>query len=357
MIEVKLDRVKKRFSSVLAVDGVSFTAPAGEFLTLVGPSGCGKTTVLRLIAGFERPDAGDILFSGKSVLALPPERRRVGMVFQNYALLPHMTVAANVAYGLRFRDGVDKRARVRELLELVDLVGLEERSPAELSAGQRQRAALARTLAPEPQLLLLDEPLSALDAKLRERLRLEIKRLQRQLKITTIYVTHDQEEALAISDRVAVMNSGRIEQLGAAQEVYSRPATEFVASFIGRGNLLAGSISRISAGVLGVLLLPNGPQIEIATDRATDHALGEEVKLLIRPEQIRLGQALENRLRGRVRGQEFLGDAFWAYLDCAGDELRVKLPPGMPLLGEGDELEVSFSPLDCYLLPPATRPD
>lgn len=352
MVEVKLERVSKRFGSVLAVDSASFTAPSGEFLTLVGPSGCGKTTVLRLIAGFEKPDAGDILFSGKSILALPPESRRVGMVFQNYALFPHMSVAENVAYGLRFRRGGDKRGRVRELLALVDLAGLEKRSPAELSAGQRQRAALARTLAPEPQLLLLDEPLSALDAKLRERLRLEIKRLQRQLKITTIYVTHDQEEALAISDRVAVMNSGRVEQLGTAQEVYTRPATEFVASFIGRGNLLSGVIARVRDGEIGVRLGPDGPEIAVAVERLPERLIGEQVRLLVRPELIRLGNSLENKLHGRLRGTEFLGDALWAFLDCPGTELRLKLPPGAAELKEGQEVEVSFSPLDCYLVPP-----
>ncbi|MCR4404458.1 MAG: ABC transporter ATP-binding protein [Candidatus Acetothermia bacterium] len=355
MVEVRLARVRKSFNSVLAVDDVSFTVAEGEFLALVGPSGCGKTTILRLIAGFERPDAGDILFSGRSVLALPAERRRVGMVFQNYALFPHMTVAGNVGYGLRFRPGSDRRARVAELLRLVDLAGLEDRSPAELSAGQRQRAALARTLAPEPQLLLLDEPLSALDAKLRERLRLEIRRLQRQLRITTIYVTHDQEEALAISDRVAVMNSGRIEQLGTPQEVYARPATAFVASFIGRGNLLSGEISEIESGKLVVRLLPQGPAVAVAAEATADCLPGEQVKFLIRPERIKLGAGLANRLRGRLKGVEFLGDAIWAYLDCAGNELRVKLAPGDLAVAEGEEVEVSFSPSDCYLLRHAAR--
>lgn len=348
MIQVRLDGVAKWFGPLLAVEGVSFTTEQGEFLTLVGPSGCGKTTLLRLIAGFEEPDAGDILFDNKSVLADPPEARRVGMVFQNYALFPHMSVEGNVAYGLRFRREGDKGKRVRELLQLVDLEGFEKRSPAELSAGERQRAALARALAPEPKLLLLDEPLSALDAKLRERLRLEIKQLQRGLNITTIYVTHDQEEALAISDRVAVMSTGRIEQLGTPWEVYDKPATEFVASFIGHGNLLEGVVTGVEDGRTKARLALEGP--EIAVEAGVGYRQGQEVKLLIRPERIRLDGSLENRLHGRLKGIEFLGDSLWAYLDCDGNELRVKLPPGDLELEEGQELKLSFSPKDCHLI-------
>ena len=357
MVEVRLERVTKRFGEVLAVGDISFTVAEGEFLTLVGPSGCGKTTILRLIAGFERPDAGEILFDNRSVLALPPEARRVGMVFQNYALFPHMSVEQNIAYGLRSHRGIDRKRRVRELLELIDLTGLERRNPAELSAGERQRVALARALAPEPKLLLLDEPLSALDAKLRERLRLEIRRLQRRLGITTIYVTHDQEEALAISDRVAVMSTGWIEQLGTPREVYHRPATEFVASFIGRGNLLAGVVTAAGAGRIQVRLVPEGPEIamvEVEGEGAGEgYHVGQEVKLLIRPERIRLDGSLENRLHGKLGGVEFLGDSWWAYLDCGGAELRVKLPALSPELEEGQELELSFSPGDCHLIAPS----
>jgi len=351
MIQVQLTEISKRFGEILAVKDISFTAEEGEFLTLVGPSGCGKTTILRLIAGFERPDTGDILFDGRSVLKDPPEARRVGMVFQNYALFPHMSVGGNVAYGLRFRRGIDRGERVHELLQLVDLEGLERRDPAELSAGQRQRVALARALAPEPKLLLLDEPLSALDAKLRERLRLEIRRLQRRLKITAIYVTHDQEEALAISDHVAVMSTGRIEQLGTPWEVYYRPATEFVASFIGHGNLLAGVITEVGDKVK-VKLLPEGPEVLVRMER--DYRPGQEVRLLLRPERIQLNGSSENKLHGQLRGVEFLGDALWAYLDCGGDELRVKLPALSPELEEGQELELSFSSQDCHLIIPSS---
>ncbi|MGQ9477089.1 MAG: ABC transporter ATP-binding protein [Candidatus Bipolaricaulia bacterium] len=361
MVEVRLERVTKRFGvarhEVTAVEGASFTVGEGEFLALVGPSGCGKTTILRLIAGFDRPDEGEILFDGRSVLGEPPEARRVGMVFQNYALFPHMTVAGNIAYGLRSWRGQERQRRVKELLELVDLEGLEHRSPGELSAGQRQRAALARALAPEPQLLLLDEPLSALDAKLRERLRLEIRRLQRQLGITTIYVTHDQEEALALADLVAVMNSGKIEQVGSPREVYHRPATEFVASFIGRGNLLEGRVSSVSGERVELELIPSGLRVSLSTDGAFQFQPGQMAKLLIRPERIRLGarpdDSLENKLRGRLKGLEFLGDSSWAYLDLGGQELRVKLEmaPG-PGLVEGQEVELSFASSDCYLIPP-----
>jgi len=349
MVEVRLEGVTKRFGEVLAVEGISFTAREGEFLTLVGPSGCGKTTILRLIAGFEQPDFGEILFDNRSVLALPPEARRVGMVFQNYALFPHMSVAQNIAYGLRFHRGIDRRERVRELLELVDLSSLEGRNPAELSAGERQRVALARALAPEPKLLLLDEPLSALDAKLRERLRYEIKRLQRRVGITTVYVTHDQEEALAISDRVAVMSAGRIEQLGTPLEVYSEPTTEFVAGFIGHGNLLEGVVTAAGGEMVKVRLLPDGPEIAVTTKEGY-HA-GQEVIVLIRPERIRLDSSRENKLRGRLRGMEFLGDSWWAYLDCGSGEVRVKLPALDSGLSEGQELVLSFSPEDLHLIP------
>jgi len=355
MVQVRLERVTKRFGEVLAVENISFTAEEGEFLALVGPSGCGKTTILRLIAGFEQPDEGDILFDGRSVLGEPPEARQVGMVFQNYALFPHMNVEQNIAYGLRFRPGVDRKRRVRELLELVDLVGLERRTPAELSAGERQRAALARALAPEPRVLLLDEPLSALDAKLRERLRLELRRLQRRLKITTIYVTHDQEEALAISDRVAVMSTGRIEQLGTPEEVYHRPTTEFVAQFIGRGNLLAARVEEIFPSMVKLRLAPE-VVVTARSDRLEGLSPGQEVKLLLRPERLRVvgSGATGNRLRGRLRDVEFLGDAIFLHLDWPGGELRVKLPADelRPLPEEGTELELGFAPEDCYIILP-----
>ncbi|MGM0683070.1 MAG: ABC transporter ATP-binding protein, partial [Halobacteriota archaeon] len=240
---VELDGVTKRYGDTAAVDDVSLRVREGEFFTLVGPSGCGKTTTLRLIAGFEEPTAGTVRFFGESVAGVPPEDRDVGVVFQNYALFPHMTVGENVAYGLNFADppgGVTRDERVAELLELVDLPDAADRDPESLSGGQQQRVAMARALAPGPDVLLLDEPMSALDAQLRERLRVQVRTIQSELGITTVYVTHDQEEALAISDRVAVMRDGAPEQIAPPRTVYREPATRFVAEFVGDNNVFAG---------------------------------------------------------------------------------------------------------------------
>ena len=248
-VAVELDGVRKRYGETTAVDGVDLAVREGEFFTLVGPSGCGKTTLLRLVAGFESPTAGTVRFDDADVSGVPPENRDVGVVFQNYALFPHMTVGENVAYGLNFTDppgGISREERVRELLELVDLAGTADRDPDSLSGGQRQRVAMARALAPGPDVLLLDEPMSALDAQLRERLRVQIKAIQRELAITTVYVTHDQEEALAVSDRVAVMRAGATEQVAPPRTVYCRPATRFVAEFVGDNNVFDGTVTEIT---------------------------------------------------------------------------------------------------------------
>jgi thiamine transport system ATP-binding protein len=354
-MRVTVKDVTKRFGTTIALENVSLEVGDGELVALVGPSGCGKTTLLRLIAGFEAPDVGDILFDGRSVLGVPPERRGIGLVFQNYALFPHMTVFQNVAYGLKFRpnpptpfpkreggaplphpfplrlrrgSGRGKRGRgrgrVRELLELVGLSGLEDRMPSELSAGQQQRVALARALAPNPQVLLLDEPLSALDAKLRERLRLEIKKIQRTLKITTVYVTHDQEEALAVADRVAVMSVAHLEQIGTPHEVYNTPATEFVARFIGRGNILPGEL------------------------------VGADAKhVLVRPERIRLNQSADYTLLGKIIAMEFAGDALWLHIDVSGTALIVRAPS--LALREGDVVQLGIDRSDLYILPSDRR--
>ncbi len=345
-MRVTVKDVTKRFGTTIALENVSLDVGDGELVALVGPSGCGKTTLLRLIAGFETPDSGDILFDGRSVLGVPPERRGVGIVFQNYALFPHMTVFQNVAYGLKFvhphhphphplsplRErgagvrGHHPQKRVRELLELVGLSGLEDRMPAELSAGQQQRVALARALAPNPRVLLLDEPLSALDAKLRERLRLEIKKIQRALKITTIYVTHDQEEALAVADRVAVMSVAHLEQIGTPQEVYNAPATEFVARFIGRGNILPGELVGAAAQ-----------------------------RVLVRPERIRLNQSADHTLLGKIIAMEFAGDAVWLHVDVGGTALIVKALSLDQALREGDMVHLGINSSDCYILPSDRR--
>jgi ABC-type Fe3+/spermidine/putrescine transport system ATPase subunit len=240
MNAVELIGVTRRFGDIVAVDALDLEVNDGEFLSLLGPSGCGKTTTLRLIAGFERPDAGEIRIAGKDVARLPPYRRPVNTVFQSYALFPHLSVLDNVAYGLKQRriPRADRRARARELLERVRLPGVEHRRPRELSGGQQQRVALARALVLQPKVLLLDEPLGALDLKVRKELQLQLKAIQNDIGITFVYVTHDQEEALAMSDRVAVMSGGRIEQLGRPQEIYDEPATPFVARFIGETNFI-----------------------------------------------------------------------------------------------------------------------
>src|SRR5918997_5500365 len=238
--EVELRGLTKRFDDVVAVDAIDLHVDAGEFLSLLGPSGCGKTTTLRLIAGFERPDEGAVLIGGEDVVRLPPYRREVNTVFQSYALFPHLRVIDNVAYGLKQRgfSKEERRDRARAMLELVRLPEVETRKPRQLSGGQQQRVALARALVMEPKVLLLDEPLGALDLKVRKQLQIELKRIQERVGITFVYVTHDQEEALAMSDRVAVMNEGRIEQIGTPREIYDAPATQFVADFIGETNFV-----------------------------------------------------------------------------------------------------------------------
>ena len=238
--DIRLEGLVKRYGDVVAVDGIDLHVPPGEFFTMLGPSGCGKTTTLRLIAGFERPDAGAILLDGVDMSRTPPHKRNVNTVFQSYALFPHKSVADNIAFGLRYQkvSKADARRRVDEAMDLVRLQGLGERQPAQLSGGQQQRVALARALVLEPPVLLLDEPLGALDARLRIDLQVELKRIQEQLEVTFIYVTHDQDEALTMSDRVAVMRDGRIEQCAAPQELYEEPETAFVANFLGAANLV-----------------------------------------------------------------------------------------------------------------------
>jgi putative spermidine/putrescine transport system ATP-binding protein len=257
---VRIAGIRKTFGTVVAADGIDLEIAPGEFFTMLGPSGSGKTTLLRMIAGFERPDAGTIELNGADVTHRPPYLRNVNTVFQDYALFPHMTVLENIEYGLRVRKvpRADRRARAERALELVRLSDLGRRRPVQLSGGQRQRVALARAIVNEPEVLLLDEPLGALDLKLRQEMQTELKRIQREVGITFVYVTHDQEEALTMSDRVAVMNSGRIEQLASPTEVYERPATEFVAGFIGVSNLLERDGKRITVRPEKVRILEDG---------------------------------------------------------------------------------------------------
>ena len=286
---IELVGVEKEFTAgghdVRAVEHVDLRIAEGEFFSLLGPSGCGKTTTLRMIAGFEEPTAGQILLHGRDMVGVPPFRRDVNMVFQQYALFPHMDVFENVAFGLR-RKKVDKdeiRRRVAETLALVELEGREKRKPRQLSGGQQQRVALARALVNRPRALLLDEPLGALDLKLRQAMQLELKRIQREVGITFVYVTHDQEEALTMSDRLVVMNAGRIEQLGSPRELYEHPATRFVANFIGTSNILTGRLERKGDGWA---LAGLGPDQRVLVADAAHAGDGQDVELAIRPEKI-----------------------------------------------------------------------
>ncbi|GAA3039318.1 ABC transporter ATP-binding protein [Streptosporangium longisporum] len=285
---IELDGVVKEYVSrgevVQAVGGVTLSIEEGEFFSLLGPSGCGKTTTMRMIAGFEDPSRGTVRLHGQDVTGVPPNRRDVNMVFQSYALFPHMNVWENVAFGLRRKrvPGDEIKRRVGEILEIVDLTGRERRRPRELSGGQQQRVALARALVNRPRALLLDEPLGALDLKLRQAMQIELKRIQREVGITFVYVTHDQSEALTMSDRIAVMNDGAVEQLGAPREIYERPATAFVAGFIGTSNLLSGTVEGLRDG-FAVLRL--GEDDHVLAEGGSFHA-GEPIAITVRPEKI-----------------------------------------------------------------------
>src|SRR2546423_3387303 len=302
--EVELDNVTRRFGDLTAVDAVTLGIRRGEFLTLLGPSGCGKTTLLRMIAGFATPDSGRVRLGGRDVTELPPYRREVTTVFQQYALFPHMNVFANVAFGLQrrrvSRDEIHRR--VREALEMVRLRGLDERTPAELSGGQQQRVALARALVLEPRVLLLDEPLAALDLKLRKQMQLELKGLQRRLGISFIYVTHDQEEALTMSDRIVVMNAGHVEQIGRAEEIYERPVSEFVAGFIGMSNIIEGTVAAVRDGA-SVINIANVP----ITVQGNGVVVGERIRLMVRPEKIKLSATgRDSALHGQIESAVYL---------------------------------------------------
>ncbi len=342
---LRIEALTKRFGETVAVSGLSLELHEGEFLSLLGPSGCGKTTTLRMIAGFERPDSGRIVLSGSDITRLPPQRRKTGMVFQSYALFPHLDVFENVAYGLRSQGvaAAEIRPRVLRALERVDLSGYETRAVQALSGGQQQRVALARAMAPEPPLLLLDEPLSNLDAALRERTRVELRALLKEFGITAVFVTHDQEEAFALSDRIAVLDRGVLRQLGSPEDLYHRPATAFVAAFVGRANFIPAELVRRDGG-RGVCELPGGARWEA---RLQEGASGPEVSAMVRPEALGLfapGDApAGTALRGRVSERRFGGSSTHFRVDAGGaGELLVFA--GRAPFGPGDEVEVAPLP-------------
>ncbi|MGH2406155.1 MAG: ABC transporter ATP-binding protein [bacterium] len=316
--DVELREVSKHFGDVVAVDRVSLQIHRGEFFSLLGPSGCGKTTTLRMIGGFEYPTAGDVLLRGSVVNDVPPYRRATNMVFQHMALFPHLTVFENIAFGLRLRreTGAVIARKVDDALQLVDLPGYAGREIHQLSGGQKQRIAIARALVNEPAVLLLDEPLGALDLKLRLQMQGELKALQHRLGTTFIYVTHDQGEALTMSDRVAVMNAGRVEQIGSSEEIYTRPETRFVAAFIGEANFLDGRV--VGTGPAGVLVQVDGLRVWAAGDGAPE---GTAVTISVRPEHVKLGVAAgdtANRWEGRVQDVTFMGPVVRARVALAG---------------------------------------
>jgi putative spermidine/putrescine transport system ATP-binding protein len=350
MPHLVLNDLRKRFAGNQALDGVSVALEQGELVSMLGPSGCGKTTALRCVAGFLHPDSGTIVIGGDDITGLAPNRRDIGMVFQAYSLFPNMSAAQNVEFGLKVRrKGREERSRrVAELLEIVGLGDAASRYPHELSGGMQQRVALARALAIEPRVLLLDEPLSALDALVRVQLREEIRRVQTQLGITTLYVTHDQEEALSVSDRVAVMKNGRIEQIGVPAEIYGAPATRFVAEFIGTMNRIESTVATSGSVEVGGVRLP--------VDAASGRPAGDAVLLLVRPESLDLsplnGHVPDGSLAGSVTAQTFLGPVTRIRVASdAGPELVATVPSGSAAaFGVGQRVSASFSAASARVL-------
>jgi putative spermidine/putrescine transport system ATP-binding protein len=354
-----IEGVSKAFGDAVALAEIDLGMAAGEFLTILGPSGSGKTTLLKVIAGFEMPDSGRVRVDGSDVTELDPALRNIGMVFQNYALFPHMSVARNVGYPLAMR-GVAKGAmarRVAEALDMVELRDLAERLPRQLSGGQQQRVALARATVFQPRLLLLDEPFGALDRKLREQMQLEVRRLQRRLGLTTLFITHDQEEALIMSDRVAVLNKGRLQQVGPPHEIYEAPINPFVADFIGESNILTGIIDAESGGVLRVRL-ERGPTVQVAGRADFPTRVGQRVRIMVRPERffdLGAGETppLVNRIQGLVAECAYIG---------VSDKYRVATPEGLNILVRlpsgprgrrylpGEPIEAGFRVADARLI-------
>jgi spermidine/putrescine ABC transporter ATP-binding subunit len=354
-VKLQVRELTKRFSPQVTVGPLSFEVMDGEFFSLLGPSGCGKTTTLRCIGGFETPSAGSISLDGQRLDDRPPNRRDVGLVFQNYALFPHLTVFDNIAFGLRLRKvgRVEIGRRVGQMLELVGLPDLAERWPAQLSGGQQQRVAIARSLVLEPSLLLFDEPLSNLDLKLRIQMRYELRDLQKRLGKTAVYVTHDQGEALALSDRIAVLSQGRIEQIGAPSEIYEQPASAFVADFIGSSNLVTARV-RGEAG--GATTVETEHGLTLTIPRVSD-AAGTRVTLLLRPERFQMagngGVVAANRFAARVRDVTYLGEDLHLRVLALDREpllVSIKNSKGTRALAAGTAVELAIDPDDIHVL-------
>ena len=362
MSAVSLSNIVKRFGDYTAVHQMSLDIEEGSFVTLLGPSGCGKTTTLRMIAGLLDPSEGEIAIKGKRVNDVPIHKRNLGLVFQNYALFPHKTVADNVAFGLNYRNVGKEEARrkVSEALELVQLPDLGARYPKELSGGQQQRIALARAIVIEPDVLLLDEPLSALDANLREDMRVELKRIQQSIGVTTVFVTHDQTEALAMSDQIIVMSEGRVEQIGAPEEVYNTPATEFVAQFLGASNLLSAKCTAVEGGEIQ-LDLPSFPRIVIPGERAPGVAGPGPVRLVIRAEKLHLhpaGSVAEGMLSvdAIVENVDYQGQSARYFLRVGDHQMQaINMIEDHPFAA-GAKVALRFSAKDCAALPVETNP-
>jgi len=359
MAFIEIQNLFKRFKEVVAINRIQLEINKGEMLTLLGPSGCGKTTTLRCIAGLEKPDEGDIVIDGKPMLSqgfVQPSQRGIGMVFQNYAVWPHMKVYNNIVYGLKLQK-ISKqkiRERAEKILELVGLASLEDRYPAQLSGGQQQRVALARALVTNPKVLLLDEPLSNLDAKLREELRFEIKSLVRRMGITSVYVTHDQAEAMVISDRIAVMDSGNVVQVGTAHEIYEKPANKFVADFIGTMNFMPGEVVEVLPDAVGVYVRTElSEKILCTMSGNTATSAGEKVYASIRPEDVEVftepPEARENLFKGTIAHRAYLGNFLYFFVSVNDTMIRVQVQHHMPQ-EEGQELYLFLNPQKCMLL-------
>ena len=359
MAFIEIQNLFKRFKKVVAINRIQLEVNQGEMLTLLGPSGCGKTTTLRCIAGLEKPEEGDIVIDGKPMLSkgfVPPSKRGIGMVFQNYAVWPHMKVINNIVYGLKIQKLAKQKIqeKAQQVLTLVGLDGLEDRYPSQLSGGQQQRVALARALVGNPKVLLLDEPLSNLDAKLREELRFEIKSLVRRMGITSVYVTHDQAEAMVISDRIAVMNAGNVVQLGTAKEIYQHPANRFVADFIGTMNFMPGEVIEVAAEKDEVYVRTKfSNKLLCNWSGHANMSSGEKIYASIRPEDVEVfpetPEARVNLFKGTIVHKAYLGNFLNFFVDINDTMIRVQVPHHLPQ-EEGQELYLFLNPQKCMLL-------